>query len=355
MLPQRESLPAVTAAGIVAIIFAAFGILGTALMELVVWVNPDFTASQNRSAVPPELRPMLAVVYLFFLGVSVCQLIVGIQVLRRRNWARIAILVWAGLMAAFCVVIIAVMMFAFSLPLPQPTASKEIGPILIFLKLVVVLFYSVPLAVGIWWLILFTRPRVVVAFQSPKAYATTPPLDASGFPPPVLPIAPSAPRKPSIPIPIAVIAALDASAAASLILALFIPLPFQPPSFLFGIHIQNLPYKIFLAFLGISYAIFVVGIFKLKRWGLDSLIALKSLFLLSSIVTLFNPKFMESMDEMMRSVTARYSAFPSQTPFLSHSFQQAMYGFPYALGVALVAVMLTYRSRFLKAAAEAES
>jgi hypothetical protein len=353
MLPQRESLPAVTAAGIVAIIFASFGILGTALMELVVWVNPDFTPSQNRSAMPPELRPILAIVYLLFLGVSICQLIVGIQILRRRNWARIAMLVWAVFMAAFCVVIIAVMMFAFSMPLPQPSDARDIGPVLIFVKLFVLLFYSVPLAVGIWWLILFTRPRVIAAFQSSKAYATTAPLDASGFPTPSFPVAPSSPRKPTIPIPIAIVAALDASGAVSLVLALFIPLPFQPPSFLFGIHIQNLPYKIILALIGIAYAVFVVGIFKLKRWGLDSLIAVKSLFLLSSIVTLFNPKFMEAMDEMMRSVVARYSAFPGRPPFFSHSFQEAMYGFSYALGVALVAVMLIYRARFLKAAAEA--
>src|SRR5262249_15353798 len=119
MVPQRESLPAVTAAGVVAIVFASFGILGTALVQLGIWVNPDFNATPGHAAIPPGVRPLLAVTYLFFLGVSVGQLIVGIHVLRRRNWARIAILVWAALMAAFCVLIVAVMLFAFSMPLPQ--------------------------------------------------------------------------------------------------------------------------------------------------------------------------------------------------------------------------------------------
>src|SRR5438552_17465522 len=98
MFPQRESLPAVTAAGVVAVLFACFGILGCVLVMLSFLALPHLPSNPSAPPMPDTMRAMAAPIYGFFLAICVGELIVAINVLRRRNWARIAILVWAGLM-----------------------------------------------------------------------------------------------------------------------------------------------------------------------------------------------------------------------------------------------------------------
>ncbi|HWZ98065.1 MAG TPA: hypothetical protein VN025_09910 [Candidatus Dormibacteraeota bacterium] len=351
MHPQRESLPAVTAAGVVAIIFAVIGILGCGLLEIAILALPQIGATTSRPTIPPETRGVVAAMYFVFFAIAVGQLVVAINVLRRRNWARITIIVWAALMAVLCALSAVAVFFVFSMVPQTVPGGTEAGPFLLFMKVFMLLVYGVPFVVGVWWLILFTRPRVVAAFTNPQSSTFAPmPMDASGFPVPTLPARPLSARKPSCPLPIAIIAGFDLSGAVFMLIAIFLPLPFQAPFFLFGAQIPNVPYKLFLGALGLSYAVFIVGIFKLKRWGLDSLLIVKSVFLLSGVVTLLNPRFMQVMSEVMEKATSSNPALSGHAPVFSHSFLEAMLGFSYAFGVALIAVMLIYRGRFLQAA-----
>jgi hypothetical protein len=65
-MPSRsESLPAVTAAAVVAIIFSAFGVLGGLLIEISTLLMPDVETSAGRPAMPPGARSMAAIVWLF--------------------------------------------------------------------------------------------------------------------------------------------------------------------------------------------------------------------------------------------------------------------------------------------------
>jgi len=301
---------------------------------------------------PEATRAMAVAVYGFFLAVCVGELVVAINVLRRRNWARIAILVWAGLMvimSAFGMVAIWVIGSVVSHVTPQvPNPDAILAVMRVFLAI----FYGIPLGVGIWWLILFTRPRIAAAFQASSAFVPVPLMDASGFPSSAIIPQPTL-KKNAIPLPIAIIAALDVSGAVWMILILFIPLPFLPPFFLFGIQISAVPYKAFLAVLGVAYIVFVIGIFKLRRWGLDSLLIVKALFFLSGVVTLFNPKFMAAMNDMMAQIAARNPAIPVGQMILPPRFMEGLLAFSYVFGIALLIVMAVYRGRFLKAAEEA--
>jgi hypothetical protein len=353
MLPQRESLPAVTAAGVVAVIFASFGILACGLVMLSLIALPHLPASPGATALPGAMRAMAAAIYGFFMAICIGELIVAINVLRRRNWARITLLVWAGLMVAMSAFGIAAIWLVSSIATQTTPQVPNAGAVVAFLRIFLALFYGIPLGVGIWWLILFTRPRVVAAFQASGAVEQILPFDASGFPAPPVAAPLPTPKKPSVPLPIAIIAAFDVSGAFSMLLILFVPLPFVPPFFLFGVQIPQVPYKVFLAMLGIAYMAFIVGIFRLRRWGLDSLLLVKSLFLLSGIVTLFNPKFMAAMNDMMVQVAAKNPAIPAGQTILPPRFMEAVLAFSYAFGFALIIVMAIYRSRFLKAAAEA--
>jgi len=201
MLPQREPLPAVTAAGIVAVIFAVFGILGCAVVMVSLVTLPLLPANPSAPAVPEATRAMVVVLYAFFLAIFVGELVVAINVLRRRNWARIAILIWAGIMVFLSAASCIVLLFIFS---AMPQTTQNVGnpaAFLLFMKFFMVVFYGVPCGVGIWWLVLFTRRRVVDAFQSSGALAQIPPMDASGFPAPAVAIPPPAPKKPSVRCP----------------------------------------------------------------------------------------------------------------------------------------------------------
>jgi hypothetical protein len=97
MLPRRESLPAVTAAAVVAIIFGAFGVLGGLLIEASMLLMPEARTSAGRPAIPPGARTMAGIVWLFLIAVAVFGIFVGVGIVRRRNWARISLLVWGGL------------------------------------------------------------------------------------------------------------------------------------------------------------------------------------------------------------------------------------------------------------------
>jgi len=160
MLPRRESLPSVTAAGVVAVLFASVGILGCGLVMVSLLALPHLPSGQSARPMPEATRVLAAAMYCFFLAVCVGELVVAINVLRRRNWARIAILVWAGLMvviSAFGVAAIWLISGIVSQATPQ---AANPGATITFLRVFLVIFYGIPLSVGIWWLILFTRPRV---------------------------------------------------------------------------------------------------------------------------------------------------------------------------------------------------
>ncbi len=166
MLPQRESLPAVTAAGVVAVIFASFGILGCGLVMLSLLALPHLPAGPNAPALPEATRAMVAGVYGFFLAICIGELIVAINLLRRRNWARIILLVWAGLMVAMSAFGLLAIWIVTGIATQSTPQMSNAGGFLLFLRFFLALFYGIPLGVGIWWLVLFTRPRVVAAFQA---------------------------------------------------------------------------------------------------------------------------------------------------------------------------------------------
>src|ERR1700730_18663103 len=151
--PARSG--AVTAAAVVAILGsillllgAVFGLLGVVMMQNMP-ANPG--AEQ-----PPELR------YAGFIGVAfiaaggIWGLASGIGLLRYRNWARISTLVWSGLAVAFCGL---AMFFVSSMKMPIPpnaAAGTEQA-----VRVLIVIIYGLPLLIGVWWLILFTRKPIV--------------------------------------------------------------------------------------------------------------------------------------------------------------------------------------------------
>jgi len=356
MLRRRESLPAVTAAAVVAIIFGAFGVLGGLLIEVSMLLMPELQSSAVRPAIPPGTRAMAGMVWLFLIVVAVFGIFVGAGIVRRRSWARISILVWGGFMAVVSLITIPVLFFVFrAMPGLMPKEA-DAAPVISVMKWISVLFYGIPLVVGIWWLVLFTRPRVAAAFSLPSGSAPYPPtMDGSGFPLPQPTATASLSRKPACPLPLMILAGLLIFSAFFMVLLVLAPAAGAMPFFFFGHFYSGLTAKVILGLLGLILGAAGVGIFKLKAWAPDTILVLQCAFLINGIMSLRNPRFLVVMQEAMQRADAQNPAFAGGNPFLTGSFLQAILIFSVSFSAALIALLLFYRSRFLEAASAAKA
>jgi hypothetical protein len=353
MQPNPMPHPAVTAAGIVAILFGAFGVLIAIIVELSMLAVSRIAPTAEGVPFPEAVRAMTSIVWLFFLAVAIFAIFVGANILRRRNWARISILIWAGLMTFFSAITMVATFFVLnSLPSSLPNATETASFMAVF-KWVLALFYAIPLGVGIWWLILFTRGAVVDDFNLLSARLHPgKTLDASGFPqePPAAPSC--VPGGPACPLPLLIIAGLDIFSAVSMLTLLVIPYSFISaiPLFLFGHPFHGGLALVFLVLLGIVYAVCGVGIIKLKPWALDPLIWCQALFFLSGIVTFLNPQFMSTMKEAIAKTMPTNPEIPVNLFPFSDTYFKSMMVFGFVFAAAMLAVLIVYRKRYLEAA-----
>jgi hypothetical protein len=359
MQPNPKTHPADTAAGIVAILFGAFGVLGAIFVEASLLFVSRIASTDKAVPFPGAARAMASLTWLFLFLLAVFCIFVGAGIVRRRNWARIFILIWGGLMAFFSTITMVATFFVLNnLPPTLPNAA-EAAPVLAVMKWVLTLFYAIPLGVGIWWLILFTRKAVVEEFN-PLLARLHPgkTLDASGFPQEPPPPPSYVPGGPACPLPLLIIAGLDIFSGVSMLTLLIIPYSFISaiPIFLFGHAFHGGLALVFLVLLGVVYAVCGVGIIKLKPWALDPLIWCQALFFLSGIVTFLNPQFVPTMKEAITKMMPKIPNLPAGVdlppnvfPFTDTYFK-AMMAFGFLFPAAMLAVLIVYRKRFLGAA-----
>jgi hypothetical protein len=355
-LPNRVSLPAVTAAGVVAIIFSALGVLLGLLVEVSMLVAPGMHSSEATPGLPGSTRAVVQIFWLFGLGVAVLGFFVGIGVLRRRNWARITMLIWGGIMAVLSGISIPVIFLVFNtLPSALPNGA-EAGPFMGFLKVFMVLFYGIPLGIGIWWLVLFTRPRVAAAFAAPASLASYPSaMDVTGFPLPEPATAPSISPKAVCPLPLMIFAGFLVFSSVCMILFMLSPMTGAMPFFLFGHFFSGLTAKAIFGIMGLVFGVGAIGILKLKPWALDTVLVLQLVFLANGFLSILNPRFLAVMQEAMQRADAANPAFPGGSPFLTDSFFRAMMIIGMCFSVAIIVLLLVYRPRFREAASLAKA
>lgn len=353
MQPNPKSHPAVTAAGVVAIVFGAFGVLMAIFVEIAMHAVSHISSESKGVPFPESVRAMTSITWLIFLALAIFGIFVGANIFRRRNWARISVLIWGGLMTFFSAITIVVTLLVLTyLPPTMPNAG-EAAPVLAVMKWVMALFYAIPLGVGIWWLILFTRKAVVEEF-SPLAVRLHPgkTLDASGFPqePPAAPA--YVPGGPTCPLPLIIIAGLDIFSGASTLTILIIPYSLfrSIPIFLFGHVFYGGASMAFLSLLGIVYLVCGIGIIKLKPWALDPLIWCKVLFTISGVVSIMNPQFMPTMKEAIAKMMPANPEIPVNVFPFSDTYLKYMMGFGFVFAGAMLAILILYRKRFLEAA-----
>jgi len=271
----------------------------------------------------------------FMICLSLFGVATGIGLIYLRKWAHISILIWGGLSVFFGIV---GMPFAFLLPLsPGSNASDLPAGGVIAVRLILLLVYGVPVAIGVWWLILFNRKSIKAQFDG-----------GTGSPDQGLP------RKPRCPVPIAVVAWLY---IASILNLLFLPFfSAHVPVFVFA---KLLPDRVGLAVLILSFLAFTVsgiGLLKLKPWSYSLTVGLQAFWLASSAVSMLRKdyksimlSFMEQYGASFHVPASEYSANPIMQYFGSFMILVMLFT------SAILGMLVYYRTRFLEAASRAAS
>jgi hypothetical protein len=327
-VPQSsEASGSVVAAGVVAIVLGVLGAF-SGLAILFVFLS---TRTPAGAALPAAMRPALYGVWIFFLVCSLFVVATGVQVIRLRNWARISVLIIAGCMLFFGIIGIGVIFVTLYLtPMPDPSISKTL------LGAVLTVTYGVPILISLWWLILFTRPRVVGQFQAPTLPGTPPGSSSSPI---------SRFNNPECPLPVRVVGWYLAS------FVLFIPfLPFLPmhlPAFFLG-HVFRGPAANGIYFLNfLLLTIPGIGLLLLKRWSYPLTYASQLLICANGLYSAFSPSY----EGALRSVISEMN-LPNLTsgayPMLRFSRYFSLFGL--VVPVAILITLFVFRRKFYEAA-----
>jgi hypothetical protein len=321
----------VVAAGIVAIAGSACVLLSTLLALVGLFVLPHVVEAPPPPVMPFFIRSIAMVMTIVFLAVAAFGIFTGVGLIRLRNWARIATLVWSGIAAPMSAL---PLVFLLLVPLPMPPNLP--ANLLAFTRVFAVLLYGAPLAASVWWLIFFTRKGVVSQFQMASSVPAKPEVAT-------LPPAQVAPAYPGVPLPITVLACFLLLSSLSLVL-----IPFMPfPTVLFGVLIKGTPAVILDITWCVLYGVAGIGLLKRAPWSLSLALGLQVFVFLSGVVTLLSPNYEAITQQMMTSLEVSVDAYATPRMAMVREFAWAGLAVP----VAILIVLLYYRSRFLEACA----
>lgn len=347
-IPARSD--AVTASGIILLFGSALVLLGAVIMPLTA-----FEAPQTQPEIP--FRGMLVVVGVMYALVAAWGVVTAIGVLKRRSWARILMIVTAACGAGF-----ALLGSAGALMGMMITASKEqISSSAMHVAAVAMAgIVLVPLGISVWWLVLFTRPRIALEFASPSAAPGFPLAEVPAAPlpmsvqmqPEIAPVPAAAPLRlaaPAMPLSIRIVAVLEILFG---VLALFAPLNAKimgakVPTLIFGFVVHGWGVNVFYIVCGVAPILFGAAILWRKAWALDAMIA----FLLAQIANFASrfvsperARFDAELQTQMQSFTARIKlpdgSAPPPSPIFAH--MNVFYDVTFAVSIVLYAALLYF-------------
>jgi hypothetical protein len=330
VLPAPRASMSVVAAGVIAIIggsFAAISILAS------FFIISRISLSSYPTAINPAMRPILYASWTFFLLCAAFIIVAGVQVIRLRNWARIALLVVAAGALLFGTVGLGVIFVTIYFTPADPAVSKPL------LASVLAPIYGLPILVAVWWLVLFTRRAVVDQFHA----ATAARMEGTPTPASLL-------NNPECPLPIRIVGWYLAS------FVLFLPvLPFissRIPALYFG-HVFRGPAAISMHFF--SFAILAIpgiGLLLLKRWSWPLAVATQILFSLNCVVIAFSSTFESNLRSMYDGLGAPAPLAPETAALVRE--MRWIFLISVVMPLAIFVVLCIYRRSFYSAAEVAE-
>jgi hypothetical protein len=91
----------------------------------------------------PFAKSLMEAMMIFFVALSIFGIFTGVGLLRLKNWARITMLVWAGVTVFFSAFILLFAMF-----MPFPSAPNQPLELAQFTRFVLAYLYGVPFVIG---------------------------------------------------------------------------------------------------------------------------------------------------------------------------------------------------------------
>jgi hypothetical protein len=251
-------------------------------------------------------KAFMLILPLFYVAPAIWGVCTGVGLLRLKNWARISIIVFGGLLTAFglCAVLGALVMAVTPIP---PTPGLNPSFMLAF-RATMFLCALAELGLGIWWLVFFNRAKVKVQFQQQPMFGAVMPQFGGTAPPPnpafIQPVAPRPVMSPtaSRPVSITIIACLLIIGCA------FAPVnvALRMPAIFFTLLITGWPAAVYyLAVMAISL---YVAIGLLRLWPTARVIGLGYLVFsaLNSLVFTFAPGSHERVGKLMEAQSTMF-------------------------------------------------
>jgi hypothetical protein len=155
----------VTVIAVLSLIGSALTILMAIFMAVLMVVITSIAATPEQSDFPAS-PALVKVIFLFaalmFLLPAIWGIINGIGLFRLKNWARISTIVFSVLL-----ILMGGFGLLMSLIMPSPSTPNYpmASPVMVVQRIFMVAFNLAHLGIGIWWLVFFTRPKVVRQFR----------------------------------------------------------------------------------------------------------------------------------------------------------------------------------------------
>ena len=261
----------------------------------------------SRGATPQFSKAAGVFLVLFMLALAIWGIATGINLLHLRDWARISVLVFSGLLLVISLPGI-VMMLLVPFPAPPDVADPALMQrVMAATRIGMVVVYGLLAALGGWWIYFFNTSAVKDQFRS---LAATEPISSAVWAP-----ARVAPASPKRPISITIIAYISLIGACMLPVVQVMHVPMMFLGFVFTGWKASL---IVMGFMTVQL-LMAYGLLQLEPWGRSLAIYYFNFAIFNSIISVILPGAQARFDEAAALIqgTTGLPASPVKFPIWS--------------------------------------
>lgn len=291
----------VTISAVAVLLGCGIALIPTAFMAL------GLAEMAANNAAPQVPKSFGAILIFMMLAMAVWGIATGINLLHLREWSRISMLAFSGLLLVTSVPGILMMLF-----MPFPAAPNVPDPaltqrVVAAMRVGMVVFYALLTVLGAWWLYFFTRPGVKEQFRGPGASAQT------SSPVWGVPAAAAVSALPKRPISITIIAYISLLGACVLPLVQLMHVPMMFMGIFYTGWKASL---IIMGFMSVQLMM-AYGLLKLEPWGRSLAIYYFNFGIFNSIISVVLPGAQGRFDqaEALMQGTMGLPASPSLAKF----------------------------------------
>ena len=319
---------------------------GSGLMVLMAVV---IIAGAAVTPLPPEQRAMQFMIPIFYALMAGWGIATGIGVLQLRPWARISIIAMSAMTILFAVCGGIGLVLVPIVLRQEPNVPTGAIRVVVFVGLIVL---AVPLAIAIWWLVLFTRARVRVEFATRGAVvlasATPSAAIATGFAPTFA----AAPGTTETPISIRVIALFILITAPCALMSLPLALRGHLPTVIMGFLVTGWATPAYLVVSVIVQIALSVALLLKRFRAIDGLIAYLLFAVLNGLSFLVSPAQKTFVDALIKAQSSAQGMNFEVLRRFTDTLMPAIMGVSVLLFAVALYFLLTRRKAF-RAACEA--